>query len=376
MKTFPIFTHFLVKFLPALAALVLFGCTLPESSSAAAAKTPGQILREVQARNIASLYTHDKGDAITPNANIVLASPGGPEFRPPTFGNRIKNNKFVRIMVKQEQMIRRANRTFPMDRVMSEQEANEINLYSAAILYAVAKDFKAKGHKVSLYSRSFGSFIVPKMLQHYGDEPFEKLFIVVGRLDMQLEAVNGFASGEPKIFKNGTQVSFGSSIKTAIQQLETICKRANAPNVTDQALIQEAKSACTGGELNNELKTAFNLQRNAFILQSSISRNRYTQLLKGKDLSKIVYYFGGIDPNVGRLTNREVRFLTGRTGFDVATPSGPGHTETPFTQGTESRKMHTITGASDKHATVKYDLQAGHRPLKVQATSDIAASFP
>ena len=135
------------------------------------------------------------------------------------------------MIVKQEQIIRHKNDQLLTNRLISKQEASELNLYSAAILYTLAKHFQAKGHKVSLYSRSFGSFIVPKMLQHYGDEPFEKIFIVAGRLDMQMEVVNGFANSIVKTFADGTRVIHGKKLKTK-QELEGLCKFVRDPRAS------------------------------------------------------------------------------------------------------------------------------------------------
>ena len=57
------------------------------------------------------------------------------------------------------------------------------------------------GHKVSIFSHSFGSFVVPEMLLLYGDEPFQKVLIAAGRLDMP-EAINqNTFAGKPAGFK-------------------------------------------------------------------------------------------------------------------------------------------------------------------------------
>ena len=349
MKSFPIFA--------ALAALVLFRCTPPGSSSEVAPKTPQEILRDVQKRNLESLY---KADAIAANANIVLVAPGGPEFELPALDNTIKDNAYSRVMVKQEQMIRKANGTLPTNRIISDQEAREMNLYSAAILYSLAKHFQANGHKVSLYSRSFGSFMVPEMLRRYGDAPFTKIFIAVGRLDMPREVVDGFANGEVKIFQDGKTV-VPSPIKlddliTQAKNTPGFCNLATAPSVPDNLKepAKIAKAICAGNTVDPQKETAFKFQlRSGMMLQANIAGNRYTELLKGRDLSKITYYFGGKDKNVGRLSNAEVQFLTGRAGFDIDSPSGAGYTSTSFTQGGSNRTMHTITGASGKYATVK-----------------------
>ena len=360
------------------AVLLLFSCDPPKSSDD---ETPQQkILRAVERQDKKTFY---KGDNFNRGDNIVLVAPGGPEFELPPLGKMIESDRYSRIMVKQEQMIR----NLPTDRVITDVEAREINLYSAARLYALAKDFKAKGHKVSLYSRSFGSLIVPEMLRQYGDEPFTKIFIAVGRLDMPLAIVDGFADDQLKKFQDGTTVIDNPvQLDDLISQAKTIPNFCNLPNrkplpddLKEAASI--AKAICNGDSIDAQKTTAFKFTlRSGMRLQANIARNRYTELLKDKDLGKITYYFGGLDSRVGRLTNAEVRFLTGRTTFNVSSPSGLGHSVTDFTQtfddgSTSARKMHRITGASGKHATVKFDLLAGHFPLPTQTIADIATSF-
>lgn len=390
MKTFSIFTHFFANFLPTLAALMLFSCTPPSSSSEAAAapQTPNQILRAVQVQNPASLYT---SDTIAPKANIVLIAPGGPVFEQPALGDLIKNDSaYARVMVKQEQMIRAKNGQIPTDRFISDAEAREINLYSAARLYALAKDFQAKGHKVSLFSRSFGSFIVPEMLRQYGDAPFTKIFIAVGRLDMPMEVVKGFANGEIKTFNEDGKTIAPSrgGVDALIAQVKNnipnFCALANVPAVPNgmELPAKMAKAICVGNTVDTKKETAFKFQlRSGMQLQADLAQNRYSQILKGKNLGKITYYFGGKDKNVGRLTKGEVRFLTGRVGFTIDSPprSATWYSTANFTitfpgGRTSNRIMHIITGASN-HATVKYDLLAGHFPLLEQIKKDIVAAF-
>ena len=370
-----------MKIFSVLAVLVLFSCNPPQSGSKATLTTPGQALRAVEARDMASLYADN--DTITGKANILLVAPGGPVFESPSLNDDVKDDEHARVLVKQEQMIRKQNGQLPTNRAINNSEAREINLYSAAMLFALAKDFKANGHKVSLYSRSFGSFIVPEMLRHYGDEPFEKIFIAVGRLDMPQEIVEGFDKGEIKTFKDGKTIVSppgGGGIDSVISQAKktpNFCALATAPSVpkAQEMMASIAKAICTGNKVDSA--KAFIL-RSGTKLQANIARNRYTTLLKNRDLSKITYYFGGKDSNVGRLTNAEVQFLTGRASFDIDSPptTTSWYNTNDFTPdgSTVPRTMHTITGASKK-ATVKYDLMAGHFPLLAQTTADIVASF-
>lgn len=318
---------------------VLVGCNNPTASDggrqlSAAAE---QALRTVKARGITSLYTvldPPVGAPFTPGANVMLLLVGGPIFDE----NDIVANKgrkvnlppestdtYVRVLVRQEHMIRFKNNTLPTDRFVTAEEASEINLYSVAITYALGEYFKSLGYKVSLYSSSFGSFIVPEMYRRYGDAPFEKVLISVGRLDIPKAIYESFF--------NGTGGGF---------EADGIMLRALDP-------VSEVP-----------------LTRTQMRLQADLGRNRYTSLLANKDLSKIVYFFGGKDRAVGRLTDAEVSFLTGRTvavtaspattpdqtrSVSVTFPDNPGMPET-FT-------INALNGAAG-HAKVWYSIEDGH----------------
>ena len=266
---------------------VLIGCNNPTASRPLSAAE--QALRSVKARDITSLYI--PLETVTPGANVMLYLVGGPIFDESDILARkdVKGNlppgsadTYVRVLVRQEHMIRSKEKTLPTDRFVNAEEAREINLYSVAITYALAEHFRAGGHKVSLYSNSFGSFIVPEMYRQYGDAPFERVLIAVGRLDMP--------KGVYESFFNGTGGGF---------EADGITLRARDPVAKDP------------------------LVRTQMRLQADLGRNRYTTLLADKDLSKIVYFFGGKDKAVGRLTDAEISFLTGRTVAVTASPRTP-----------------------------------------------------
>ena len=65
-----------------------------------------------------------------------------------------------------------------------------------------------------------------------------------------------------------------------------------------------------------------------FILQGDLNQYRYSESARIREaLPKIIYYSGGKDTRVGRLTEEEVRFLTGRSlkhGLDSNPGSNPG----------------------------------------------------
>lgn len=321
---------------------VLVGCNNPTASDggrqlSAAAE---QALRTVKARGITSLYTvldSPAGAPFTPGANVMLLLVGGPVFDenfvvqhkdrevnlPPE-----STDNYVRVMVRQEHMIRFKEKTLPTDRFVTPEEASEINLYSTAITYALAEHFKSLGYKVSLYSSSFGSFIVPEMYRQYGDAPFEKVLISVGRLDIPKEIYESFF--------NGTGGGF---------EADGITLRARDP-------VSEVP-----------------LTRTQMRLQADLGRNRYTTLLAGKDLSKIVYFFGGKDGAVGRLTDAEISFLTGRTvAVTASPPTTPDKTESvsvffpadpPTPAETKTYTINALHGAAG-HAKVWYSIEDGH----------------
>ena len=332
---------------------VLVGCNNPTASDGGKQLSAAeQALRTVKARDITSLYI--PLETVTPGANVMLLLVGGPIFDE----NDIVAHKgrkdnlppgsadtYVRVLVRQEHMIRFKEKTLPTDKFVTAEEAREINLYSVAITYALAEHFKSRGHKVSLYSNSFGSFIVPEMYRRYGDAPFEKVLIAVGRLDIHKEVYESFF--------NGTGGGF------------------EADGITLRALDPVAKDP---------------LVRTQMRLQADLGRNRYTTLLADKDLSKIVYFFGGKDRAVGRLTDAEVQFLTGRTVVVTASPpTKPDRTETvtvtfPATSDspstTETFTINALNGAAG-HAKVWYSIEDGHGldSLLDKMKAELNASF-
>ena len=373
-----------MKIFSVLAVLVLFSCATHQTFQE---NSPKEVLRAVEARNMESLYD---SDPINAKANIVLIAPGGPEFELFPLNDRInekiQDDAYVRVLVKQEQMIRQENGQIPVGRIISDKEADEINLYSATILYALAKDFRAKGHKVSLYSHSFGSFIVPRMLQHYGDEPFTKIFIGMGRLDIPMKVVNGMFHGLAEAFPDGENVRPAGGINSFIKRIKNtpgFCSFATMDPVPDEKkwIADMAKEICTGSAVDRKKEAAWKfVSRSGMRLMANSGRNRYTTLLKGKDLSKITYYFGGKDQAVGRLTNDEVQFLTGRAGFDIDSPPTTTSWYSAYSfqeadrRGGPNFTMNVVKG-TQKHASVKYDLGAGHTDLNGEIQKDIVDSF-
>lgn len=326
-----------------------------------------EVLCAVKDREITSLYTvldPAPGASITPGANVMLLLVGGPVFDE-SFVLQHKNRNvnlppgpadtYVRVLVRQEHMIRFKDKTLPANRFVTAEEAREINHISVAATYVLAEHFQSKGHKVSLYSSSFGSFIVPEMYRRYGDAPFKRVLISVGRLDIPKQIYESFF--------NGTGGGFESD-GTTLRPLDPV---STVP-----------------------------LTRTQMRLQADLGQNRYTTLLADKDLSKIVYFFGGKDSAVGRLTDAEISFLTGRTVAVTASPrttpdqtasvsvffpgtpadpsASPPTPEIPARTKTFTiNALHGIAG----HAKIWYSIEDGHSldSLLAKMKEELKASF-
>lgn len=367
--------------------LILAGC--PNPTSPPAPLSPDEaVLRDVRAKvaqNPSAFYVAD--GAL--KSNILLISHGGPLFE--LLGldkiNLNRNTNYTRVLVKQEQMIRHANNALPTDRNITAEESRQINLYSAAIIYALGEHFQRQGRTVSLYTRSWGSFVAAEMYRRWNDKPFSKVFIAVGRLDMPQEIVdNRRAITEP-------QKTFGSDGVSIVQELKSIEQQeresASAPGLctsTDAQVQFFARFYCTNGTLDQA-----KIQKQIFVIQSmfflahDLVQHRYTQLLDSKALGKAIFYFGGRDRNTGRPNAQEIQFLTGRTGtIDEASGFTKKTVPVRVTRNvggvpsavTENHEVYTMIGR-DGHATVKYGARDDHsmKSLLPDLQADILASF-
>ena len=197
-------------------AAVLAGCPNPTNPAPPPLSPAEKILQDVRSRPLKSLIIQadpaaravidsPSSSSSSKKANILLYITGGPIVNPEILTldaisvQIAPHTNYARVIVKQEQMIRAqagAVKPWPLDRVITAEEAEEINLYSAAIVYAVGEKFQQMGHQVSIFSHSFGSFVVPEMLLLYGDTPFKKILITAGRLDMPKASVQNFFNGK------------------------------------------------------------------------------------------------------------------------------------------------------------------------------------
>ena len=303
-------------------------------------------------------------------------------------GLQIANDsKYARVILKQEQMIRHADKTLPTGRPITDKEAEEINLYSAAIIYAVGERFQRMGHKVSIFSHSFGSFVVPKMLLFYGDTPFKRILIAAGRLDMPEAMVQNFLAGKFASFDLDTdniasQLNLGKLTRKQdtdfqIAQSETeFAASGGFCGVASRKKNPWAAEICTGGKVDENKKTQYIYgEWSIFRLQADAAGPRYTTRLQNK-LSKVIYYFGGKDTRIGSLTAGEINALAGKSTGSGSITSLTVDGSRLVTRNGVTQTVHTINDASGRVA-VRYSLEDGHNlPILFEDTQkDILDSF-
>ena len=352
-----------------LAAAGLFIACPNPSGSDENLTTELRILNAVRAKVRANPKAFYISDPITSGDNILLFGLGGPVFNVGSMEDvkDFRSPAFTLVVVKQEQMIRAENKTFPVNRIITVDEAREINLHSAAIIYALAEDFTRKGHKVSIYSHSFGSVLMPEMYRSYGDKPFEKVLIGVGRVKMQEALVKNRLNPHGPIKsldkKDAVTVIDSPSIEDGLE-LQVRAALAKNPNFCSSKTlpayeVEVQQALCDGDKITQAKKDLYIIrQKSSLILQGASMDADYITLLKDTDLSKIIYYYGGKDAQIGKLLDIEVQFLTGRTGTVAEMIQDVTPTTVVLEPGNE-RKFFTIPGKAGK-ATVKYGESDGH----------------
>ena len=327
-------------------------------------------VRKVVKEDPSSLYFSPEGDAVTRDTStgILLMAPGGPDntLDRSLVGAAAPGGEYHRVLVHQRQM---EGGVLPADRFITTDEAKEINLYSAAALFALAEHFQARGRRVVVQGSSFGAFLLNETLRRYGHAPFTRIIMVVGRIDMPPESAEHRSRGIASGFKDGrTLIRLECDV-----QIETL--RPSHPG--------------------------YNWRRTKGLLQADLTKNRYSETIPPGSLGKIIYYFGGKDPRVGALTDGEVYFLTGRNlkgsgeGYETKITHAEGSNKilrwiefiAPDSNGKSCEKsglrlvdkttIRIIRGLDSRRATVKYAPEEGHQipSLTEERQNDILAGF-
>ena len=167
---------------------------------------------------------------------------------------------------------------------------------SVEILDRVIRHFRARGKRVVLFSHSFGSFIVPRYLALKGPGGADRYVIMAGRLDI-----------ERKMYENRLSKLHDGSTVAWYYEGGTTLTRFDLADDPDAPLVD--------GMLPRWLR-----MQAAF--QGALGKHRYTRLLAGTDLSRVIYAYGTTDREIGRLTADETAFLESRGARVLAVEGG------------------------------------------------------
>ena len=157
---------------------------------------------------------------------------------------------------------------------------NEVN---SEILHRVINHFKSQGKEVVVFGHSYGAMTVTHYLAHKGMEASADAYVIMAsRLD-----------AERKLYENLQQGIF-----------------LTFPDYRNPEIY-------TTQPVNNQ-------QRTELRLVGVISEYRYTEELRGRDLSNVIYVHGKHDEAVGALTDHEIQFLNSH-GAQVIAVEEDGH---------------------------------------------------
>lgn len=168
---------------------------------------------------------------------------------------------------------------------ISFDDAKAADAASVAMLADVVDYFKDQGKTVHVVGFSFGAFMVQDLLATQGNIA-DGYLIKVGRVDMPDEVWTEFSEGRAVGFVDGVEI-----IKFDIAD------------------------AGMGGETPEA-------DRNMARLAAGLGHKRYTELLADVDLSNVVYVYGDVDEQVGRLSEAEVAFLESRSATVIEYQGG------------------------------------------------------
>ena len=230
-------------------------------------------------KNLGYAYGNSESDT------VIIHSQGSPNLILKTWlfeKNAARLSKTVGnhfwVNVKQNQML---NLDEIKKRQLSFEETKEYVTKSSEILSDVINYFKSQNKKVYLLGASGGAFVITDMIATYGNIA-DGYVIMTGRLDMNDEMWIPRSKGEVWHFNKDGKTIYKADPPTSI------------------------------------------LAKNINLLQAAGAYKRYTQELKGFDLSNVIYLYGKTDDKVGALLNHEIAFLESHGALVIA--SNGGHT--------------------------------------------------
>ena len=215
---------------------------------------------------------------------VVVYAQGGPETEVEEelleelrgSDEKLKDALFV-----QAHQVQTENKKMFIKEEISFEQAIEYDKKTVENIANIVKYYKEKGKKVYVVGISFGAFVAADLIAKEGPDLADGYAIMVGRLDMNEVFWKAFSEGKGGEFQNGVT-----------------------------PVINEAESL---------------VESNMYKLAAGIGHKRFTELLKGMDLSKVAYAYGKTDEAVGSLNEKEISFLKerGATLF----PNEGGHSE-------------------------------------------------
>lgn len=215
---------------------------------------------------------------------VIVYSQGGPttEIETDVLEEFRESNEKLKdaLFVQPHQVQTRRPELFTADHISFEQ-AVEYDKETVSNIAEVVKYYKAKDKKVYVVGISFGAFVSADLINAEGTELADGYGIMVGRLDMNESFWKGFSEGKGGNFEEGI-----------------------TPVLSEAESVEES---------------------NMYRLAAGIGHKRFTELLKDKDLSNVVYVYGLVDEAVGKLTEKEVKFLKDRNA--VVIENEGGHSE-------------------------------------------------
>lgn len=222
----------------------------------------------------------DLMEQVTPDADtIILCTIGGPipTLETDYFSFYHGISTFSTVYVKQYQQY---NPGIMDDSDLTLEEAIMCNDTGVAILRKVVNHFNDEGKEVVIVGHSFGGFLIPEYIDDYGNEDVHRIIPMAGRLNMNPEVWEAFATGFWAGFESD----------------------GTTPWINDE---MEADDQLAGMKL-----------------MAGYGYNRQVDSLDGFDLTNLMYLHGTADEAVGGLTEEEIDFLNGANATVVTIDGG------------------------------------------------------
>lgn len=210
------------------------------------------------------------------NDTIILVSQGGPTSRLVSKESISDLLRFFPYNVAFVHQTQTKDSLLLAHYYITEEEAKKINDLSSAILDRTINHFKAQGKYVIVFGGSFGSFLGLRTLDLYGVNA-DCYALVIGRLDMDQEYVTVYKEHKYGSFFEGTTIEKTKYID----------------------------------EKNNWAAAS---------LMADIGQPRYSERLKGKNLSRLIFLHRFKDNRVGALKAAEIAFLENHKATVVGQP--------------------------------------------------------